>query len=160
MNNKELETTLKNIAQKHVQRCTKSCPSSDTCRHNKHKRGKKTHTNQLCITETLRFRRFALEILGDAGDLTVLDRVEALLADPSVAVRTEALLYLARHADVDPLMRVQDLGDGVVNILDLSLILQHVNINDGGVWPFPLPQKRIAEILGVSQPAVSMTMNC
>ena len=35
--------------------------------------------------------------------------VESLLTDSSLEVRTEALLYLARHADVDPLTRVQDL---------------------------------------------------
>ncbi len=62
-------------------------------------------------------RRRALEILGDAGDRTVIERVESLLADPSMDVRTEALLYLARHADVDPLTRVQDLG----NFTDASI---------------------------------------
>jgi HEAT repeat protein len=37
--------------------------------------------------------------------------VEALLRDPHLEVRTEALLYLSRHADVDPLARLRDLGD-------------------------------------------------
>ncbi len=55
-------------------------------------------------------RQRALEILGAAGDRTVLEQVESLLGDPSLEVRTEALLYLARHADQDPVTRAQDLG--------------------------------------------------
>jgi HEAT repeat protein len=38
-------------------------------------------------------------------------RAEALLHDPHLEVRTEALLYLSRHADVDPLARLQDFTD-------------------------------------------------
>jgi AAA family ATP:ADP antiporter len=55
-------------------------------------------------------RRRALEILGSAGDRTVLRDVEPLLEDPSLEVRTEALLYLARHGDVDPVTRAQEMG--------------------------------------------------
>jgi AAA family ATP:ADP antiporter len=53
----------------------------------------------------------ALGILGEAGDRAVLPQVEALLGDPALEVRTEALLYLSRHADVDPLKHLSDLGD-------------------------------------------------
>jgi ATP/ADP translocase/HEAT repeat protein len=56
-------------------------------------------------------RRRALEILGASGDPTIVEKVETLLRDPRLEVRTEALLYLARHADVDPVTRLQDLGD-------------------------------------------------
>lgn len=56
-------------------------------------------------------RRRAVEILGDAGDRSVLPQVEELLADESLEVRTEALLYLARHGDVDPVTRVRDLAE-------------------------------------------------
>jgi AAA family ATP:ADP antiporter len=56
-------------------------------------------------------RRRALEILNEAGDGSVVSQVEALLRDPHLAVRTEALLYLSRHADVDPLARLGDLED-------------------------------------------------
>ena len=56
-------------------------------------------------------RRRALAILSEAGDLSVMDRVETLLHDPDLDVRTEALLYLSRHAHVDPLARVQDFAD-------------------------------------------------
>jgi AAA family ATP:ADP antiporter len=56
-------------------------------------------------------RRRALEILNEGGDPSVVRQVEGLLQDPHLAVRTEALLYLSRHADVDPLSRLGDLGD-------------------------------------------------
>jgi ATP/ADP translocase/HEAT repeat protein len=56
-------------------------------------------------------RRRALEILGGNGDPVMVEKVETLLCDPSLEVRTEALLYLARYADVDPVTRLQDLGD-------------------------------------------------
>ncbi|HVO11484.1 MAG TPA: Npt1/Npt2 family nucleotide transporter [Vicinamibacteria bacterium] len=56
-------------------------------------------------------RRRALQILGEAGDRSALRRVEELLADADLEVRTEALLYLARHAEVDPVARVHDFRD-------------------------------------------------
>jgi AAA family ATP:ADP antiporter len=37
--------------------------------------------------------------------------VETLLKDPELDVRTEALLYLTHHAHIDPLARIQELGD-------------------------------------------------
>jgi AAA family ATP:ADP antiporter len=56
-------------------------------------------------------RRTALALLNrfDAGD-AVAD-AERLLTDPDLETRTEALLYLAHHARVDPLERLQQLGD-------------------------------------------------
>jgi len=56
-------------------------------------------------------RRRALAILNEAEDRSVVPQAEALLRDPHLEVRTEALLYLSRHADVDPLARLRDLGD-------------------------------------------------
>jgi AAA family ATP:ADP antiporter len=56
-------------------------------------------------------RRRALAILNEAGDRSVLPQAEALLRDPHLEVRTEALLYLSRHAEVDPVARLRDLGD-------------------------------------------------
>jgi HEAT repeat protein len=56
-------------------------------------------------------RARALRILGEAGERSVLAQAEALLRDPAMEVRTEALLFLARHSDTDPVTRVQDLGD-------------------------------------------------
>ena len=56
-------------------------------------------------------RRKALTILNASGDMTVLPQVEALLHDEDIAVRTEALLFLARHARIDPLERIEELGD-------------------------------------------------
>jgi AAA family ATP:ADP antiporter len=56
-------------------------------------------------------RRRALAILNEVGDRSVVPQAEALLRDPHLEVRTEALLYLSRHADVDPVARLLDLGD-------------------------------------------------
>lgn len=56
-------------------------------------------------------RQRAVSILGTAGDTTVLPQVEKLLYDESLDVRTEALLYLTHHAHVDPLERIEELGD-------------------------------------------------
>src|SRR4029077_9830084 len=38
-------------------------------------------------------------------------QIEVLLQDPNLDVRTEALLYLAHHVHMDPLERIQQLGD-------------------------------------------------
>jgi ATP:ADP antiporter, AAA family len=56
-------------------------------------------------------RKKAISILAAARDKTVLPRMEALLQDASLDVRTEALLYLSHFAHVDPLDRIQELGD-------------------------------------------------
>lgn len=53
----------------------------------------------------------AISILAAAGDISVLPQVELLLADPHLGVRTEALLYLAHHAHVDPLAKIQEWSD-------------------------------------------------
>jgi AAA family ATP:ADP antiporter len=56
-------------------------------------------------------RARAVGMLNAAGDASMRARVEALLKDPNLEVRTEALLFLAYHAGVDPLSRIQELGD-------------------------------------------------
>jgi AAA family ATP:ADP antiporter len=56
-------------------------------------------------------RQKALVILNAAGDLEVRPQVDALLQDEDIGVRTEALLYLAHHAHIDPLQRIRELGD-------------------------------------------------
>src|SRR5438552_3342901 len=56
-------------------------------------------------------RKKALGILAAVGDKAVLPQVEAWLQDPDLAVRTEALLYLSHYAHIDPLDRIQQLGD-------------------------------------------------
>src|SRR5205085_1996416 len=45
------------------------------------------------------------------GDLSVVPQIEQLLQDPQLSVRTEALLFLAQHTKIDPLTRIEDLGD-------------------------------------------------
>jgi len=52
----------------------------------------------------------AIEMLAKTGDKTVLPRIEELLRDPHLGVRTEALLYLAHFSHIDPLEHIQ-LGD-------------------------------------------------
>ena len=56
-------------------------------------------------------RRKALTILNAAGDVAVRPQVDALLQDEDIGVRTEAMLYLSHHAHIDPLQRIQELGD-------------------------------------------------
>ena len=56
-------------------------------------------------------RKKAIGILAAASDKTVLPQMEALLQDSCLEVRTEALLYLTHFAHVDPLDRIQQLGD-------------------------------------------------
>lgn len=56
-------------------------------------------------------RRQAVALLARAGDASVKAEVEKLLRDPSLEVRTEALLYLTAFDQVDPLERIEALGD-------------------------------------------------
>lgn len=53
----------------------------------------------------------AITLLGAAEDKTVIPDVERLLYDESLEVRTEALLYLTYQAHIDPLERIEKLGD-------------------------------------------------
>jgi HEAT repeat protein len=56
-------------------------------------------------------RRRAISLLGAAGDKTVSPIVAEMLRDPDLAVRTEALLFLSRLVGIDPVARIQELGD-------------------------------------------------
>jgi ATP/ADP translocase/HEAT repeat protein len=56
-------------------------------------------------------RKKAISVLDAGGDNMVVPQMEVLLQDPSLEVRTEALLYLAHHTHVDPLERIERLGD-------------------------------------------------
>ena len=56
-------------------------------------------------------RQQAIRLLARAGDATVKQDVEQLVKDPSLAVRTEALLYLTEFDAGDPLQRIEALGD-------------------------------------------------
>ena len=56
-------------------------------------------------------RQQAIRLLARAGDAGVKDEVEELLRDPSLEVRTEALLYLTAFDRSDPLQRIEALGD-------------------------------------------------
>ena len=67
-------------------------------------------------------RRRAIELLDAAGDLWALPRVEEMLRDPDGGVRSAALLFLAHHAPLDPLTRIQEL-DGFQDVSVLSGIV-------------------------------------
>ncbi len=56
-------------------------------------------------------RRRSIAALAAAGDQSSLGAVRSLLKDPSPAVRTEALLYMARRGDFDPLQTIEELGE-------------------------------------------------
>jgi AAA family ATP:ADP antiporter len=65
----------------------------------------------LLAHETPAVRARALAALRTAPDLTIKAEAERLLHDPDIEVRTEALLWLAYHARVDPLAQIDALGE-------------------------------------------------
>ena len=56
-------------------------------------------------------RKKTISILNTAGDLSVKDRITGLVRDNDLEVRTEALRYLSRHDEMDPLAYIDQLGD-------------------------------------------------
>ena len=56
-------------------------------------------------------RRRALALLSAAGAREIADDAVRMLRDPDLGVRTEALLYLTREMGIDPLTRIQELGE-------------------------------------------------
>jgi AAA family ATP:ADP antiporter len=56
-------------------------------------------------------RRRALALLSAAGAREIANDAVRMLRDPDLGVRTEALLYLTREMAIDPLTRIQELGD-------------------------------------------------
>ena len=56
-------------------------------------------------------RAQAVTVLSEGGDLSVRNEIERLLYDPDLWVRTEALLYIAHHAHIDPLERIEQIGN-------------------------------------------------
>jgi ATP:ADP antiporter, AAA family len=56
-------------------------------------------------------RAEAIRVLDDAGDGPARAAVEKALYDPDLHVRTQALLYIAHHTQIDPLDRIEELGD-------------------------------------------------
>jgi hypothetical protein len=59
--------------------------------------------------EVAEVRAKAILVLRNRGDLSVVPRVEQLLRDPNLSVRTEALLFLSHHQSGSP-DRIQDWG--------------------------------------------------
>ncbi len=74
------------------------------------------HTSHPAVRGLLRHqsgevRAEAVRILDESHDEAVEPLVEKLLYDPELAVRTQALLYLAHHSRIDPLDRIEQLGE-------------------------------------------------
>ena len=65
----------------------------------------------LLTHQSAEVRRAAVTVLDGSGDKSVQSDVERLLYDPDLGVRTEAMLYVAHHARIDPLERIEKLGD-------------------------------------------------
>lgn len=65
----------------------------------------------LLTHEQPEIRQQAIRLLARGGDTAVKDQVERLLHDPSLEVRTEALLYMTAFDQSDPLARIEQLGD-------------------------------------------------
>lgn len=60
---------------------------------------------------SVEIRRRTLSVLRTSDNLVILPQVERLLRDPDLETRTDALLYLSQHVAIDPLERLQELGD-------------------------------------------------
>jgi len=56
-------------------------------------------------------RREAIRVLDEGADTGATAAVEKALYDPDLHVRTQALLYVAHHTQVDPLDRIEQIGD-------------------------------------------------
>lgn len=56
-------------------------------------------------------RKKALSVLNSAGDLAVRPQVAVLLRDDNLEVRTEALMYLTRHDNIDPVANIDKISD-------------------------------------------------
>jgi ATP:ADP antiporter, AAA family len=56
-------------------------------------------------------RAKAISVLNNGGDVSVRPLIASMIADPNLDVRTEALLYLSRHDEMDPLSYVEQLRD-------------------------------------------------
>lgn len=53
----------------------------------------------------------ALRLLNEVGETAATSEVERLIADDDLATRTEALLFVSRHAAIDPVARIRELRD-------------------------------------------------
>jgi ATP:ADP antiporter, AAA family len=53
----------------------------------------------------------ALRLLNETGEPTAIEEVRRLVHDEDLATRTEALLYLSRHAGIDPVAAVRELHE-------------------------------------------------
>jgi AAA family ATP:ADP antiporter len=69
------------------------------------------HLRALLVHPNDDIRRRAISALAAARDDAAVPVVQPLLKDPSLGVRTEALLFLSRGGDIDPLKTIEEIGE-------------------------------------------------
>jgi ATP:ADP antiporter, AAA family len=72
-------------------------------------------------------RARAISILNNGADVSVRPVIARMVADPNLDVRTEALLYLSRHDEMDPLTHVEqlrDFGDFSIRSATVSFLMR------------------------------------
>lgn len=65
----------------------------------------------LLAHESAAIRAEAIRVLDESGDTGAAAAIEKALYDPDLTVRTRALLYAAHHTHIDPLDRIEQLGE-------------------------------------------------
>ncbi len=98
--------------------------------------------------EQARVRRRAIALLNEAADLGATEVVQRRLYDPDLGVRTEALRFLARHAHVDPLERISELGDFPDHSIQAGLVAYLAH--DGAGQNLDAARVILAQMIGAS----------
>lgn len=74
-------------------------------------RSARVHVRALLTHENDDIRRRAIAALAAARDDAATPMIQPMLKDASLGVRTEALLFLSRGGDIDPLKTIEEIGD-------------------------------------------------
>ena len=74
-------------------------------------RSARVHVRALLTHPEDDIRRRAIAALAAARDDAATPMIQPLLKDRSLGVRTEALLFLSRGGDIDPLKTIEEIGD-------------------------------------------------
>ena len=74
-------------------------------------RSARVHVRALLTHPDDDIRRRAIAALAAARDDAATPQIQPMLKDPSLGVRTEALLFLSRGGDIDPLKTIEEIGD-------------------------------------------------
>lgn len=74
-------------------------------------RSARVHVRALLTHPHDDIRRRAIAALAAARDDAATPQIQPMLRDPALGVRTEALLFLSRGGDIDPLKTIEEIGD-------------------------------------------------